>query len=212
MIIYPYANRQINKIALTFDDGPNPPNTLKVLDILESYGLKGNFFVLGKWVKKHPGTVLEMIKRGHLIGNHGYAHLENEPDFETCDQILFKITGEHPIFGRPPYCYLSSLKYASQSLLVQQNKLKLVTFDVDPDDNHLPGSNVILERILKSTQNGSIIDLHDSSEKEEELMLRPLQMIAILPQVIEELLKNFQIVRLDEMELQPLKIEINPDV
>ena len=64
-----------NKIYLTFDDGPTPVITEKVLDILDSFKIKSTFFCLGRNVEKYPEIYKEIIKRGHAIGNHTYSHL-----------------------------------------------------------------------------------------------------------------------------------------
>lgn len=62
------------KVALTFDDGPNPPYTNQVLDILKKEGIKGTFFVCGANVKRHPEIVKKIALEGHLVGNHTYNH------------------------------------------------------------------------------------------------------------------------------------------
>ncbi len=207
MIYYRHGSRDENKIAITFDDGPNPPITLEILDILDDYDVKANFFVLGKWVKNHPAVLRDMYKRGHLIGNHGYGHDINNQGFEANQEIVFNTIGEQPLFCRPPYCYLEALKVASRCELVTSLKLKLITFDVDPDDNHMPGSDVIFKKVIGACQNGSIIDLHDSSEKPEEQANRPLEMLEALPLIIKSLKEKFEIVRLDQMSLVPIEFK-----
>jgi len=203
MIYYSFADRKENKIALTFDDGPNPPFTLKILDILDDFEVKGNFFVIGKWAKQYPAAIEEIYRRGHLIGNHSYNHELNNPEFETADAIIYNILKIHPIFARPPYCYPEAMIATSQSPLVLNNKIKIIVFDVDPNDNHQPGEEIILKRILDQCQNGSIIDLHDGSENPAEWVERPQQMINVLDKIIKSLKTQFKISRLDEMNLIP---------
>src|SRR5258706_6086879 len=102
--VYKSGNRDINKVALTFDDGPNPFYTLKILDILDSYNIKGNFFILGKWAEKYPNIVQEIFTRGHLIGNHTYSHPSiGNGDFEKAEKVIQNIIGVQTNFIRAPY-------------------------------------------------------------------------------------------------------------
>lgn len=201
MIYYSFGNRLEKKIALTFDDGPNPPITNLVLDILEDFKVKGNFFLLGMYAKENEGTVKEIQRRGHLIGVHGYHHLKGEdPQFEVGAEIIKKITGETPFFYRPPY---GELSLCQNDYFKNNPHFKIVIFDVDPEDFKNPEPKII-RLILEKVQNGSIIDLHDSSQHREERANRPLEMLNALPKIITELKKrDFLISRLDEMDLIP---------
>jgi peptidoglycan/xylan/chitin deacetylase (PgdA/CDA1 family) len=196
LIDYKNGDRNANKIALTFDDGPNPFWTRKILDVLEKYSIKANFFILGKWAEKHLDIVKEIFNRGHLIGNHSYSHpREDCADFEKAEVIIFRAINMHTRFIRPPYnnvvlcnCYDPAIKGGA----------KIINNDVIPRDWENK-SDEILKLVLKETKNGSIILLHDGSEKEEELKNRPKEMFKVLPNIIIRLKKNFEIIRLDEL-------------
>ena len=72
--IYTHGRRDQKKIALTFDDGPNPPRTDQILDILAKKKVQATFFVLGKWVERFPRAFRRIIDAGHTVGNHSYLH------------------------------------------------------------------------------------------------------------------------------------------
>ena len=104
MIFFDHGSRKENKIALTFDDGPNPFFTSRILDLLEQFFIKANFFVLGANAERYPDIVKETFDRGHLIGNHSYSYAkEGAFDFEKAEQVIFDITGQYTEFVRLPY-------------------------------------------------------------------------------------------------------------
>ena len=99
------------KIALTFDDGPDPLYTEQLLDGLKKRGAKASFFVMGKQAEAYPELIVRMQKEGHLIGNHTYSHVQlknnNREDFKAelkkTNETLFQITGQETEYVRPPY-------------------------------------------------------------------------------------------------------------
>lgn len=191
---YFHGNRSENKIALTFDDGPNPFFTEKFLKILEKYNTKATFFILGKWAILYPEIVRKIISSGHIIGNHSYSHFKG--DFVKADKIIKKIIGKTPNFIRPPY-----LNLAFCLKIKDFQNIKIINFDVDSFDYAGISSEEIISRVKKQVQNGSIIDFHDGSENKKELKNRPLQTLKALPNVIEILRKNFTLVRINELSL-----------
>jgi len=199
LIAYEHGNREENKIALTFDDGPNPFWTKKVLDVLDNYNVKANFFVLGKWVEKHPDVLRETFDNSHLIGNHTYSHpKEGIGDFERAEEIIFNIIGEHTKFIRAPHFNTGLCDNYAPAI---SEEVKIISGDVVPLDWKSKPEE-IKERINEKTQNGSIILLHDGSHREEELENRPSEMFKALPEIIEKLREKFEIVRLDELNFQ----------
>ncbi len=99
------------KVALTFDDGPDPDYTEMLLDGLKKRNVKATFFLLGKQAEAYPDIVKRMHKEGHMIGNHSYDHvnLANLSKTDAAKQIrmtseaIHKITGEYPQYLRPPF-------------------------------------------------------------------------------------------------------------
>ncbi|MFA6376524.1 MAG: polysaccharide deacetylase family protein [Candidatus Paceibacterota bacterium] len=192
-----HANRGENKIALTFDDGPNVFWTEKILSVLDKYGVKANFFVLGKWAEACPEIVKTIYERGHLIGNHSYSHSKETGAFDKAKEIIFGITGAATKFIRPPY--LDSKLCASYAP-AQCGAAKIIGADVFPRDYEHTAAEII-DFVVKQTQNGSIILLHDGSNHGQDQQSRPGQMFAALPEIIERMRGNFQFARLDEMDL-----------
>src|SRR3989344_3184730 len=192
------GNRDINKIALTFDDGPNPFWTIKILDVLGNHGIKSSFFVLGKWVEKYPNILKEIFNRGHLIGNHTYSHPEKgDGDFERAEEAIFNILGVQTDFIRAPYF---NTDLCNNYIPAVSGEKKIIDSDVVSHDwkNNSQG---IKDLINQQAQNGSIVVLHDGSQRAEEIENRPAEMFKALPEVIENLKERFQFVRLDELRL-----------
>ncbi|UMX47871.1 MAG: polysaccharide deacetylase family protein [Candidatus Nealsonbacteria bacterium DGGOD1a] len=178
MLVYDHGSRWENKIALTFDDGPNPFFTVKTLDLLDEYSVKASFFVLGQNAEKFPDIVKEIYKRGHLIGNHSYSHAkEGAFDFGKAEDVIFGIIGKHTGFARAPY--LDVNRGADYYMVGGNDAVKFINADVFPHI-HLRKAE-ISNFVFKNSQNGSIILLHDGSRKEEEQRTRPAEMFAALP-------------------------------
>ncbi|RKZ23404.1 hypothetical protein DRQ16_01395 [bacterium] len=101
-------------VYLTFDDGPGEETTLRLLDILDRYGVKAVFFVIGEKAEKYPELLREIKRRGHTIGNHTWSHSSFMWDREKIrkeilktDSLIQAITGEKPVFFRPPGVFCS---------------------------------------------------------------------------------------------------------
>jgi len=194
MIIYRNGRRDVNQIALTFDDGPNPFWTPKILEVLDEYGIKATFFVLGKWAQKYREIVKETFNRGHLIGNHTYSHFRiRGGDFEKAEEIIFNIIGRHSQFVRPPYLSIRLCKNYAPAVA---KEVKVVTGIMAGDWKDRAEN--IKRSVLRQVQNGSIIIFHDGSQHEKELKERPSEMFKVLPGILEELKPKFKIIRLDE--------------
>ena len=158
------SSAEKKKVAITFDDGPNPDYTPDLLKGLKERGVNATFFLLGKEVEKYPELVEQMHAEGHLIGTHSYEHvnlcnLTDEKAIEQVDKtnaLIEKITGERPQFIRPPYgCWKKNLDYKTSMIEV--------LWDVDPLDWKTGNSDVVVSRVLKNVEEGDIILLHDAS-------------------------------------------------
>lgn len=155
----------VKKVAITFDDGPNPDYTGLLLDGLKERGVSATFFLLGKEVERYPKIVKEIYQDGHLIGTHSYEHvnLSNLNDSAAIEQVdktntaIYKITGEYPEYIRPPFgCWKCNLDY--------ETKMIEVLWDVDPLDWKTSNSDVIAKRVIDQVKEDDIILLHDASE------------------------------------------------
>jgi peptidoglycan/xylan/chitin deacetylase (PgdA/CDA1 family) len=100
-----------DQIALTFDDGPNDPHTLRLLDVLARYGAKATFFLIGKYVRRRPDIARAIAVAGHEIGNHTYSHpnlilvsaARLRRELEDCNKALADELGPRPALFRPPF-------------------------------------------------------------------------------------------------------------
>ena len=192
-----FGNRNKKDIAITFDDGPNPYFTKKILDILDSLNVKATFFVIGKRCLEYPEILKEIQQRGHLIGNHTFSHKSG--DFEMCNNEIVRAIGEVSNYVRPPFYDLS---FCSEESRYLQDKF-IITGDIDSKDYLSISKDEILRNVLAYAKNGSIIDFHDGSEIDDDLKIRPQKTIDALPDIITTLLRNqFNFVRIDTMDLQ----------
>ena len=177
-----HGNTSLPEIALTFDDGPNPPYTAQVLATLERYHVKATFFCVGKQVQTYPNLVKQEYASGHLVENHSWSHayLPYLSDasllwqFTTTQNMIEHVTGVRPTYFRPPYGAFNA------PVLTNANLFGLSTFlwNVDPRDWSRPGVNAIVARTIAQTMNGSIILMHDGGGDRS-------QTVAALPIVIE---------------------------
>jgi peptidoglycan-N-acetylglucosamine deacetylase len=178
-----------HQVALTFDDGPDPKWTPRVLDILKANGVSATFFVVGVNAEKYPDLVRRIVAEGHEIGNHTYYH----PNLAVCwpehirlelnaTQLLLEtITGRSTTLFRPPYnadTSPSSLADLAPLQIANDLNYLVVLENIDPQDWARPGADVILQRIKQQRRDGSIILLHDAGGNRS-------QTIEALPQVIE---------------------------
>lgn len=150
-------------IYLTFDDGPIPIVTTHILNILKQYNAKATFFCIGDNVAKHPDIFEQLLKNGHIIGNHTYNHLkgwktDNKTylnNFLLADKIL-----DVPLF-RPPYGRIK--KQQIKDLQTARPDIKIIMWDVLSGDFDIDLSpEACLNNVLKHTEAGSIIVFHDS--------------------------------------------------
>ena len=153
------------KIALTFDDGPHPYQTPKILDLLDKYGIKATFFVVGVNVGYY-GYVLDMIsKRGHEIGNHTFTHPQVanlNPDklkeeVEKCESTIYGLTDIKTKLFRPPEGMIDpDVKRVLGTL-----DYKVILWDIDTRDwAHTPPES-IAKNVLDHVSSGDIILMHD---------------------------------------------------
>jgi peptidoglycan/xylan/chitin deacetylase (PgdA/CDA1 family) len=156
------------EVALTFDDGPNPPYTGRILDVLRAERVHATFFVVGRAVVADPATVRRIVREGNAIGNHtwDHRHLLVESDaamrseLTRTDAAIFAASGVHTRLLRPPF---GARDFA---VLDQARRLgyTVVMWSVPlPNDWDRPGGATIAERVLDHVGDGSIIVLHDGN-------------------------------------------------
>ncbi len=186
--IYRHGSRDEPKVALTFDDGPNPPRTDEVLDILANAGVRATFFLLGKWVIAHADAVERIVRAGHGIGNHSFTHRRGRCDFDQAETAIAGITGRESRFVRAPEFDYAGLV---QWVPAYESGMRVIGAEVDSRDYASRSAETILANVLdnRDLQPGSIIVLHDGSESDSprERLSRPRPMIEALPRIIDGL-------------------------
>ncbi len=163
---YNSCNVEGMSIAITFDDGPNPELTPKLLDMLKERGIKATFFVVGKNVEEYPGIVTRMATEGHEVANHSWSHptltklgIESfRKQIENTNEAIAKATGKRPVLMRPPY---GATSVSLNKRLNDQFGLKVILWSVDPLDWKYRNSNRVYNSIIQGTRPGSIILAHD---------------------------------------------------
>ncbi len=155
-----------NYIALTFDDGPHPQNTPRLLDILAKRNIKATFYVIGRSVDLHPGVLRRTVAEGHEIGNHSQTHrllsklgdAQLRQEMQRCQDAIGRAAGVRPRTMRPPY---GGLLQRQRELVLNEFGYPTILWSVDPLDWKRPGASVITSRILSGTTNGGIVLAHD---------------------------------------------------
>jgi peptidoglycan/xylan/chitin deacetylase (PgdA/CDA1 family) len=162
-------------VALTFDDGPHPELTPRVLDLLRRHGAQATFFVVGKNAEAHPDLVRRMVAEGHTVGNHTYAHSPRFPlmgaarmreDMERCDAVMEEITGSRPALFRPP------LGVTNPTLARALGKGRMVAgWSVRSLDTVARWSReMVFKRVRRRLRPGAVVLLHDDREGAPELL------------------------------------------
>lgn len=174
--VFNNGSRGGKRVALTFDDGPSA-YTPAVIEILDRYGAKGTFFVLGSQIRGHEKVLRKALEHGHEVGNHstGHALLPSLSDLRQASDRIEAATGFRPCTFRPPYGALnSSLVGDAQAL-----GMSTVRWDVDTSDWTRPGSGAIYAAAVGAGA-GSIVLMHDGGGDRS-------QTVAALPGIVKTL-------------------------
>jgi peptidoglycan/xylan/chitin deacetylase (PgdA/CDA1 family) len=182
-------------IALSFDDGPDPVWTPRIMEVLRRYNVKATFFCIGDKVNKHPQLVKQLKDEGHFIGNHTYYHTSFFPllsrkkmvaELQRCDEAIKNAIGEQATLFRPPFGVTNPIIAAS----VRKLGYKVVGWSIRSFDTVKSEREVVLRRILKKTHAGGVILMHDNLENSDWLV----------EQVVVNLhSQGYEIKRLDEL-------------
>ena len=161
------------QVALTFDDGPNPKYTKPLLDGLRERGIRVTFFLVGECIDGNEDLVKQMAKDGHLIGVHCLTHKDltkeklSDAAKELCDtrEKIRAVTGDWPEYVRPPYgSWNAKLEEAVDMIPV--------FWDVDSIDWRLKNTEKVTAKVVKDTEDGDIILMHDEFKTSVEAAFR----------------------------------------
>ncbi|HSU80049.1 MAG TPA: polysaccharide deacetylase family protein, partial [Candidatus Angelobacter sp.] len=192
--VFQYGKPKTKQVVLSFDDGPNPTYTPKILDILDKNHIKGAFFIVGKNAEMHPELIKRMYNEGHEIGSHTFTHpnVASISPFQTrmelnANQRLFEeITGHSMTLFRPPYVADAEPRTRSELLPVlraQDLGYTMVGELNDSEDWHSTSSQEIVKRVLNQLPQGNVILFHDAGGDRSNT-------VKALPIIIKELKKR----------------------
>jgi peptidoglycan/xylan/chitin deacetylase (PgdA/CDA1 family) len=190
------------EVALTFDDGPQPEHTRRILGMLERAGVKATFFVIGEKVDRYPEVAAEIVRQGHGIALHGHTHdrflalratASIIEELQQAQQAIARATGEVPMLFRPPVGITSPrIDEAARKL-----GLTVVAWSVKGMDGvRSARPDRVAARIASKVRPGSIVLMHDALERHEA---EPAS-VAALPRVLDAIKeKGLRVVRLEQM-------------
>jgi peptidoglycan/xylan/chitin deacetylase (PgdA/CDA1 family) len=159
-------------VALTFDDGPDPTWTPRILEILERHDVPATFFVVGARITQHPGLLRRTVESGHEIGVHTFTHADlgvvsprqAEIELSQTQLAIAAVTGHRTALMRPPFSStpegLDQRDHAALTDVVQDGYIAVLSTH-DSQDWSRPGADAIVERSLPSDGEGAIVLLHD---------------------------------------------------
>jgi peptidoglycan/xylan/chitin deacetylase (PgdA/CDA1 family) len=171
--LYPDAILRIKTteklLCLTFDDGPDQKSTPQIVNMLDKYKIKAVFFCNGRSAEKYPSLIQQLISHGHVIGNHGFSHLNGWKTSRR--KYITDITNAaeytSSVLFRPPYGRLRLIQY-----LKLRRKYKVVLWDVMPYDFDMSfGYKNTLTVLMKKIRPGSIVVLHDQPSSSALIIL-----------------------------------------
>ncbi|MEW5867499.1 MAG: polysaccharide deacetylase family protein, partial [Bacillota bacterium] len=152
------------RIALTFDDGPDPEYTPKILKTLAAYRVKATFFFIGWRVQKYPDLARQVASAGHEIGNHSFSHFrlttlsldEIRREISRTQDAIKAAINVTPQWFRPPYgSYNEDVRR-----LAKEEGAVMVLWTLSPEDWRTPGEESIVKRVTSAAKDGAIVLLH----------------------------------------------------
>lgn len=165
-----------NELLLTLDDGPHPDSTPALLDLLDRHDVKAVFFVIGDRVKKWPELAREIVRRGHVIGNHSQTHPSGRfwalgaggtwREIGDCQQTLVELTGESPKWFRAPVGHYNTFTHPALNAL----GLRLMAWSCRGFDTVDPDVQRVLQRMSPGMKPGAIVLLHEAIPTSVELV------------------------------------------
>ena len=163
------GERGSKQIYLTYDDGPNDPHTLKLLEVLAKHSVRATFFMIGRYVRQRPDIARAVAQAGHVIGNHTFTHPllifksaeQTRTQLTDCHRALEDTIGKHSNLFRPPFGGRrpATLRIASDL------GLQTVMWNVTGYDWNAPPAAVIEQKVVRQIRGGDVILLHDGGHR-----------------------------------------------
>lgn len=198
------VDTQHKKIAITFDDGPSPTWTPRILEALREAGIKATFFMVGHHVRTYPEIARQVAHEGHAIGNHGFAHsvllyytpAEVEEEIKYTEMVIEEVTGQRTRYFRPPKAWLRP----SVKTKIKDMGYEIVLWSLNSKDWVSFNHRYIVKYLVRRVRNGDIVLFHDSGNVLSREGGDRTQTVAAIPLLVEKLKnKGFEIVPLDEL-------------
>jgi peptidoglycan/xylan/chitin deacetylase (PgdA/CDA1 family) len=175
------------RIALTFDDGPDPEFTPRVLELLAARGVRATFFLVGKRAARVPATVRAIAAAGHEVGSHGWSHrslwlcgpARTEDEIGRTRKTLRDLTGRAPALFRPPWGMVNAALFGA----LRRHGQRCVFWSIQPEGLRPAPAAAQVARVLRRAHPGAIVDLHDAEGTREA----PARLCAALPGMLEGL-------------------------
>lgn len=161
--------RGSKQIALTFDDGPNEPHTLRLLEVLARHNVRATFFLIGRYAQQRPDIVREIAGQNHVVGNHTFTHplltfqssSQIRSELTNCRQAITDAIGEHSNLFRPPW----GGRRPGVFQLVRELDLDPIMWNVTGYDWDAPSADYIERKVSSRIRGGSVVLLHDGGHK-----------------------------------------------
>jgi len=153
------------QLALTYDDGPNDPHTFRLLEVLARHNVRATFFLIGRYVKQRPDIAREVLRAGHVVGNHTFSHpnlifvsaRHTREQLLDCEQALTDAVGEHSRLFRPPF----GGRRPSTLRIARTLGLEPVMWSVTGWDWKGKPAEYVERRVRQQVRGGDVILLHD---------------------------------------------------
>jgi peptidoglycan-N-acetylglucosamine deacetylase len=161
--------RGSKQIALTYDDGPNEPHTLRLLEVLAKHDVSATFFMIGRYVRERPDIARAVAAAGHVIGNHTFTHpllifkseAQTRAELADCKRVLEETIGQHSNLFRPPF----GGRRPATLRIARELGMKTAMWNVTGYDWNAPPASVIEAKVSRQMRGGDIILLHDGGHR-----------------------------------------------
>lgn len=162
--------RGAKQLALTYDDGPNDPHTLRLLEVLARHSVHATFFLIGRYVRERPEIAREIVKAGHAVGNHTFTHplltlkgkAEIRQELSDCKSVLSDAVGQHTYLFRPPF----GGRRPAVLRIARELALEPVMWNVTGYDWDAPPAAAIEQKVTSQLRGGDVILLHDGGHRQ----------------------------------------------
>ena len=162
--------RGTKQLALTYDDGPNDPHTLRLLEVLSRHSVHATFFLIGRYVRQRPDILRDIVAAGHVVGNHTFTHpllifrsaAEVRKELTDCRSAIQDAVGEYSNLFRPPF----GGRRPEVLRTARELDLEPIMWNVTGYDWNAPPAEEIERKVSKQIRGGDVILLHDGGHKQ----------------------------------------------